>query len=88
MILYQDYYDVDECFECLTKNTIFMGGDIRIIKNWSLQTPEYSSKFWFFSHEFIDQSNTYHFINPIDVINQEYSENDDCTESNSSQYCK
>ncbi|KAG0750475.1 hypothetical protein G6F62_003684 [Rhizopus arrhizus] len=86
MILYQDYYDVDECFECLTKNTIFMGGDIRIIKNWSLQTPEYSSKFWFFSHEFIDQSNTYHFINPIDVINQEYSENDDCTESNSSQY--
>ncbi|CAO3697239.1 unnamed protein product [Rhizopus stolonifer] len=66
MILFQDYYDMDECFNHLTQNVVFTGGDIRIVKNWSVINPEFSSKFWFISHEFIDQSNIYHLIKSID----------------------
>jgi hypothetical protein len=49
MILYQDYYNIDECFQLLTQNTVFMGGDVRDIKNW-IVAPQYSLKFWFISH--------------------------------------
>ncbi|RCI00184.1 hypothetical protein CU098_010155 [Rhizopus stolonifer] len=76
MILFQDYYDMDECFNHLTQNVVFTGGDIRIVKNWSITNPEFSSKFWFISHEFIDQSNIYHLIKSIDDPPTNNSEGD------------
>ncbi|KAI9246537.1 hypothetical protein BY458DRAFT_446757 [Sporodiniella umbellata] len=66
MILFQDYYDIDECFNYLTQNVVFTGGDIRIVKNWSITDPDFSSKFWFISHEFIDQSSIYHLMKSVD----------------------
>lgn len=57
MILFRDYFDIDECFNFLTGNTIFMGGDIRDSRNWVL-SPEYSLKFWFLSHQLVDQGST------------------------------
>ncbi|KAG1126166.1 hypothetical protein G6F42_008055 [Rhizopus arrhizus] len=61
MILFQDYYDADDCFQYLAQTVLFTGGDVRNIKNWTLH-PDYSSKFWFISHLFIDQVE----INQID----------------------
>jgi hypothetical protein len=55
MILFRDYFDIDECFNFLTRDTIFMGGDIRDSRNWVL-SPEYSIKFWFLSHQLVDHS--------------------------------
>ncbi|CEP18819.1 hypothetical protein [Parasitella parasitica] len=55
MIIFQDYYNMDDCFQFLTQNTVFMGGDIRDTRNWVID-PEYSLKFWFLSHQLVDQS--------------------------------
>lgn len=55
MIIFQDYYDMDECFQFLTQHTVFMGGDIRDTRNWVID-PRYSLKFWFLSHQLVDQS--------------------------------
>lgn len=61
MILFQDYYDADDCFQYLAQTILFTGGDVRNMKNWVFH-PDYSSKFWFISHLFIDQVE----INQID----------------------
>ncbi|CEI97817.1 hypothetical protein RMCBS344292_11942 [Rhizopus microsporus] len=53
MILFQDYFDVDECFQYLTQSTVFTGGDVRVPRNWRTGS-DYTSKFWFCAHEFID----------------------------------
>ncbi|KAL7309916.1 hypothetical protein PS15m_010738 [Mucor circinelloides] len=55
MIIFQDYYNMDDCFQFLTQNTVFMGGDVRDTRNWVID-PEYSMKFWFLSHQLVDQS--------------------------------
>ncbi|KAI8640637.1 hypothetical protein BD408DRAFT_419397 [Parasitella parasitica] len=55
MIIFQDYYNMDDCFQFLTQNTVFMGGDIRDTRNWVID-PEYSLKFWFLSHQLVDHS--------------------------------
>lgn len=55
MIIFQDYYNMDDCFQFLSQNTVFMGGDVRDTRNWVID-PEYSLKFWFLSHQLVDQS--------------------------------
>ena len=55
MILFQDYFDIDECFQYLTQSTVFTGGDVRVPRNWCTDS-DYTSKFWFCAHEFIDES--------------------------------
>ncbi|KAI8386876.1 hypothetical protein BD560DRAFT_443475 [Blakeslea trispora] len=55
MIIFQGYYDIDECFEYLTQHTVFLGGDVRSPRNWAA-APEYSTKFWFLSHMVVDQA--------------------------------
>lgn len=57
MILFRDHYDIDECFNFLTGTTIFVGGDIRDSRNWVLN-PDYSMKFWFLSHQLLDQTSS------------------------------
>ncbi|KAI9262066.1 hypothetical protein BY458DRAFT_515357 [Sporodiniella umbellata] len=53
MILFQDYYNIDECFQFLTQTLVFTGGDLRVLKNWTID-PRYTEKFWFLSHELIE----------------------------------
>jgi hypothetical protein len=55
MIIFQDYYNIDDCFQFLTQNTVFMGGDVRDTRNWVID-PKYSLKFWFISHQLVDQT--------------------------------
>ncbi|KAI8370881.1 hypothetical protein EDC96DRAFT_429868, partial [Choanephora cucurbitarum] len=54
MIIFRDYYDIDECFQFFTQQAVFLGGDVRNPKNWVV-APEYSAKFWFLSHMVVDQ---------------------------------
>ncbi|KAI8140497.1 hypothetical protein BJV82DRAFT_622821 [Fennellomyces sp. T-0311] len=53
MILFQGFYDADECFELLSKKTMFIGGDPRDTRNW-VPHPTFSEKFWFLSHQLVD----------------------------------
>ncbi|KAI7898936.1 uncharacterized protein BX663DRAFT_523298 [Cokeromyces recurvatus] len=53
MIIFQDYYDINECFQYLTRQSCFIGGDIRDSRNWVID-PEYSIKFWFLSHQLVE----------------------------------
>ncbi|KAI8988121.1 hypothetical protein BDF20DRAFT_807786, partial [Mycotypha africana] len=53
LILFQDYYDMDECFQYLTQTIVFTGGDVRNPKNWTLD-PSFNVKFWFLSHQMYD----------------------------------
>ncbi|CAO3626545.1 unnamed protein product [Cunninghamella blakesleeana] len=53
MIIFQDYFDMDECFQLLTSHSIFVGGDIRDCRNWVLD-PIVTEKYWFFSHHLFD----------------------------------
>jgi hypothetical protein len=55
MIIFQDYYNIDDCFQFLSQNTVFMGGDVRDTRNWVID-PKYSLKFWFISHQLVDQT--------------------------------
>jgi hypothetical protein len=55
LILFQDYYNADECFQALIQSTIFIGGDVRDAQNWKTD-PGYTMKFWFVSHHLFDQS--------------------------------
>lgn len=55
MILFQDLYNMDECFNFLTETGLFIGGDVRNARNW-LNSPEYSRKFWFLSHQLVDEN--------------------------------
>ncbi|KAI8087705.1 uncharacterized protein B0P05DRAFT_465568 [Gilbertella persicaria] len=55
MIIFQDYYDIDECFQYLTQQTVFLGGDVRNSRNWSVGA-DYSVKFWYLSHLVVDQT--------------------------------
>ncbi|KAI7897309.1 uncharacterized protein EV154DRAFT_390139, partial [Mucor mucedo] len=54
MIIFQDYYNVDDCFQFLTQKSVFMGGDVRDTRNWVVD-PKYSLQFWFISHLLVDQ---------------------------------
>ena len=53
MILFQEYYDVDEVFELLTTKTRFIGGDTRDARNW-VPDPKFSERYWFLSHQLLD----------------------------------
>jgi hypothetical protein len=53
MIIFQDYFDMDECIQFLCGNSVFVGGDIRDSRNWVLD-PSASEKYWFFSHHLYD----------------------------------
>ncbi|KAI9472067.1 MAG: hypothetical protein EXX96DRAFT_489014 [Benjaminiella poitrasii] len=55
MIMFQGYYNMDDCFQQLTRNTCFVGGDIRDTRNWVID-PMYSLKFWFLSHQLVEQN--------------------------------
>jgi hypothetical protein len=74
MIIFQDYYNIDDCFEFLTLNTVFKGGDVRDSRNWVVD-PKYSMKYWFICHQLVEQ--TYDdCINDegVDHINKVYME--------------
>ncbi|ORX62123.1 hypothetical protein DM01DRAFT_1403825 [Hesseltinella vesiculosa] len=55
MIVFQDYFDMDECFQCLTSQSMFTGGDIRNMKNWVFD-DQVTDKFWFLSHRLYDHA--------------------------------
>ncbi|KAI8994622.1 hypothetical protein BDB01DRAFT_773444 [Pilobolus umbonatus] len=55
MIIFRDHYDVDELFQSLTQTTVFTGGDVRDHRNWKVD-PKYSNKFWFISHQLVEQA--------------------------------
>lgn len=55
MILFQGLYDIDACFNFLTETAVFIGGDVRNARNW-LNCPEYSLRFWFLSHQLVDEN--------------------------------
>jgi hypothetical protein len=82
MIIFQDYYNMDDCFTLLTENTIFIGGDIRDKRNWVVR-PEFSTKLWFLSHQLVD--NSYEdtlFTKDIEIVNEEYMKrNSDSSDS-------
>lgn len=46
MILYQDYYNVNDLFDFLGKNTLFLGGELGNLDSWFV-APEYFQKYWF-----------------------------------------
>lgn len=72
MILFQDYYNADECFQILTQNTVFIGGDIRENDNWQID-PQFSSKFWFLSYNLYDDS---FFKSHLGKVVRPYSSNE------------
>lgn len=77
MIIFQDYYSIDDCFQFLTENTVFMGGDVRDTRNWVID-PEYSLKYWFICHQLVEH--TYDDCidkERVDIINNKYSSNSD-----------
>ncbi|KAK4513623.1 uncharacterized protein ATC70_005627 [Mucor velutinosus] len=77
MIIFQDYYNMDDCFQFLTQNTVFMGGDVRDTRNWVID-PEYSLKFWFLSHQLVDQSyNECLDITTSGILHEELCKDDD-----------
>ncbi|KAL9551809.1 hypothetical protein MBANPS3_004080 [Mucor bainieri] len=83
MIIFQDYYNMDDCFQFLTQNTVFMGGDVRDTRNWVID-PEYSLKFWFLSHQLVDQSyNECLALATSDIVHKELCKDDDssCSEA-------
>ncbi|KAL0143015.1 basic-leucine zipper transcription factor [Mucor lusitanicus] len=81
MIIFQDYYNMDDCFQFLTQNTVFMGGDVRDTRNWVID-PEYSLKFWFLSHQLVDQSyNECLDITTSDILHEELCKDDDSSSS-------
>ncbi|KAI8341699.1 hypothetical protein BC941DRAFT_332242, partial [Chlamydoabsidia padenii] len=53
MIVFQDYFDMDDCFQLLCSHSMFVGGDIRDCRNWVLE-PCITEKYWFFSHHLYD----------------------------------
>lgn len=53
MIVFQDYFDMDDCFQLLCSHSMFVGGDIRDCRNWVLD-PCITEKYWFFSHHLYD----------------------------------
>ncbi|KAI8099659.1 uncharacterized protein BX664DRAFT_382166 [Halteromyces radiatus] len=53
MIIFQDYFDMDECFQLLCSHSVFVGGDVRDSRNWVLD-PIITEKYWFFSHHLFD----------------------------------
>ncbi|GAN02156.1 hypothetical protein MAM1_0017c01597 [Mucor ambiguus] len=81
MIIFQDYYNMDDCFQFLTQNTVFMGGDVRDTRNW-VTDPEYSLKFWFLSHQLVDQScSGYIDLATSDILHEELCKDDDSSSS-------
>ncbi|KAI8878979.1 hypothetical protein K501DRAFT_194659 [Backusella circina FSU 941] len=76
LILFQDYYNADECFQALIQSTIFIGGDVRDAQNWK-SDPSYSMKFWFVSHHLFDQSlEDYLDLKTVTSILEDYYSND------------
>lgn len=55
MIIFQDYFNIDDCFQFLTQKSVFIGGDVRDTRNWVVD-PKYSLQFWFLSHLLVDQT--------------------------------
>ncbi|ORZ25834.1 hypothetical protein BCR42DRAFT_401026 [Absidia repens] len=53
MIVFQDYFDMDDCFQLFCSHSVFVGGDIRDSRNWVLD-PCVTEKYWFFSHHMFD----------------------------------
>lgn len=76
MILFQDYYNIDDCFQFLTRKSVFMGGDIRDTRNWVVD-PKYSLQFWFISHLLVDQNyDDCIDIENVNIIAKEFMDND------------
>lgn len=72
MIIFQDYYDMDNCFQYLTNTTVFMGGDVRDSRNWVID-PAYSMKYWFICHQLVDHNyDDCIDMERVDRINREY----------------
>lgn len=81
MIIFQDYYNIDECFQALIQGTVFMGGDVRDTRNWTIDA-KYSLKFWFISHQLVDQTYDDCFDKEdADNVVREYMGNNNDTDS-------
>jgi hypothetical protein len=81
LIIFQDYFNMDDCFTFLTQNTIFVGGDVRDKRNWVVR-PEYSMKFWFLSHQLVDNSYDDTLVKQdVEIINEEYMNNSDSSDA-------
>lgn len=77
MILFQDYYNVDDCFQFLTRKSVFMGGDVRDTRNWVVD-PKYSLQFWFISHSLVDQNYDDCFdVEGLQNVAKEFMNNED-----------
>ena len=86
MIIFQDYYNIDECFQALIQNTVFMGGDVRDTRNWTIDA-KYSLKFWFISHQLVDQTYDDCFDKEkVDKVTKEYMRTDDDNDSDGGHY--
>ncbi|KAI8079282.1 hypothetical protein BDF21DRAFT_340043 [Thamnidium elegans] len=88
MILFQGYYDIDECFDYLTQKSVFMGGDVRDSRNWEVD-PKYSMQFWFISHLLVDQSYDDFMDNDdANILRKEYvgDDSDDSDEDNNGEH--
>ncbi|KAL0080359.1 basic-leucine zipper transcription factor [Phycomyces blakesleeanus] len=53
LIIFQDYYDTDECFEFYSKWSMFNGGNKYDTRNWAV-TGGFPERYWFLSHEVIE----------------------------------
>lgn len=57
MILFRDQFDLDDCFRCLLRGSVFHGGDPAVAGNWELP-KEFFEKFWFLTIDFSLQRTT------------------------------
>ncbi|KAI8061454.1 hypothetical protein BC940DRAFT_336970 [Gongronella butleri] len=55
MIIFQKYYDLDDLFQQLTSQSMFVGGDIRNMRNWVFD-QSVTDKFWFVSHRLFEHA--------------------------------
>ncbi|KAI9017950.1 hypothetical protein CLU79DRAFT_706317 [Phycomyces nitens] len=53
LIIFQDYYDMDECFEYYSRNAQFIGGSMYDSRNW-IVTNGFPERYWFLSHEVVE----------------------------------
>lgn len=82
MILFQDYYNIDECFQYLTQKSVFKGGDVRDSRNWVVD-PKYSIQFWFISHLLVEQTYDDCFDKKrAEIVHKEYMSDNDVNNSN------
>ncbi|ORY91227.1 hypothetical protein BCR43DRAFT_566773 [Syncephalastrum racemosum] len=51
MILFRDFFDLDDCFRCILEGSSFAGGDPIAAASWQLPA-EFYEKFWFLAHDY------------------------------------